>query len=168
MPAGIRPRVDQLTQPSTTAPAPPPVLRSVAEVADFVRDSASTVHVRFGEPDDDLRAPSIDHESGLTLPGLSVNPLSPPSWWRDRPLEDWVVRQICSYAHLQQNHPERACVLVTGTVVERGPDNEPLLAGADLVAVLTPDVVREARRRHPGSPRPEDAPAEDGAAPWQA
>ena len=149
------------------AGTPVPVLDTVEQVVEFVAGADTDVHVRFGQPDDDLGSPSVDHESGLTLPGLSVNPVTPPSWWRDRPLEDWVIRQICSYAHLQQQHPERACALVTGTIVDRGPDNEPLLRDARLLAVLDAGVVREAMRRHRSSPRPEDAPTEDGAPPWQ-
>jgi hypothetical protein len=145
-----------------------PVLRTIEEVVELVRRSPTDLYVRFGDPDDDLRCPSVDHESGITMPGVSVNPVSPPPWWQGRSLAAWIVRQICAYAHLREHDPQRACVLVSGTIADRGPDNEPLLNDASLVAVLAPEVVEEAQRRHRPSPRPEDQPTGEGAAPWQA
>ena len=49
---------------------------------------------------------SIDTESGLELPGLSVNPLAAESWWT-RPLRDWLARQLCQYRHLSEKNPAR-------------------------------------------------------------
>jgi hypothetical protein len=161
--------VEHQTLDDPAGPAPDvPVLHTIDDVVDLVRSADCELYVRFGDPCDDLRSRSVDHESGLTMPGLSVNPVSPPSWWRNRTLAAWVVRQICSYAHLQEHDPQRACVLLTGRIVDRGPDNEPLLNDASLVAILAPEVVEEAQRRHRPSTRPEDQPTGEGAAPWQA
>jgi hypothetical protein len=41
----------------------------------------------------------VDTESGLKLPGLSVNPLRPEPWWI-RPAADWLARQLCQYQQL--------------------------------------------------------------------
>ena len=141
-----------------------PVLHTVEEVVALVARSEEVVHVHFGHPDHS--GPSCDHESGLLLPGLSVNPLTPPRWWRDRPLADWVVRQICTYAHLEEGR--RACLIVTGEIADRGPDNEPLLAAPTFLAAVAPEVVLACRERHERSRRPQDRPASSGAAPWQS
>lgn len=55
----------------------------------------------FKGPEHDASGRSLDTESGLELPGLSVNPLNPERWWT-RPLGDWVARQLCQYKHLQE------------------------------------------------------------------
>jgi hypothetical protein len=176
VPAGVPPGasghawgVEHQTLDDPAGPAPDvPLLATIDDVVELVRSDDRDLYVRFGDPGDDLRSHSVDHESGLTMPGLSVNPVSPPSWWQGRSLAAWVVRQICSYAHLQEHDPQRACVLLTGRIVDRGPDNEPLLNDASLVAILAPEVVEEAQRRHRPSTRPEDQPTGEGAAPWQA
>ncbi len=161
-------QVTDATVPGRTVPTLP----TVAAVTHVVATARAPLHLRVGHvDDDDLGAPSTDHESGLVLPGLSVNPLSAPPWWTDRPLEWWVARQICTYAHLLDADPSRSCTVVTGTEVGRGPDNEPLLTEVRLLAVLHPAAVEEARRLHSAwarSPRPEDSPDERGTAPWQS
>ncbi|MRG60652.1 hypothetical protein GE115_12350 [Agromyces sp. CFH 90414] len=106
------------------------------------------LYVRYSEgPDDDRAGGSIDTESGLELPGLSVNPLDPEPWWT-RPVEDWLARQLCQYKHLRDRNPERRAWLVCGDVVGRGPDCEPLLADAEFLAVLDDGVLAEAERRY--------------------
>ncbi|MGO1333144.1 DUF6098 family protein, partial [Cellulosimicrobium funkei] len=81
-----------------------PRLRSLAEVAGLV-EVVRPLYLRFsGGPEQDAESVSRDHESGCLLPGLSVNPLTPEPWW-DRPVEHWVARQLCQYAHLMT--PER-------------------------------------------------------------
>jgi hypothetical protein len=146
-----------------------PQLDSVAEVADFVGECDVPVYVRFSEdPACDVHEPSTDRASGLTLPGLAVNAMDPPRWWRDHPVEEWVVRQICTYVHLQDHDDRRICWLMTGTVVDRGPDNEPLLQDVRPLAVVTETAVREAKTRREPAERPEDEPEADGAAPWQS
>ena len=120
-----------------------PRLRSVAEVVELV----SVVHPLYvrvsGGPEQDAAEASRDHESGCVLPGLSVHPMNPEPWW-DRPPEHWVARQLCQYAHLLG--PGRVPWLLTGRVVGRGPDCEPLLADVVPAASLDPRVVEEAGR----------------------
>jgi hypothetical protein len=149
-------------------PGPLGVLDNLAQVVAAVERSDVPLYVRFSSaPPEGPAEPSVDGETGLELPGLSVNPLDPPSWWRGHGLSEWIARRICSYAHLQADDPERICLLVSGTVVDRGPDNEPLLADAEAVAIVSCAVVDECRRQRleAGLDRPDD----DGdPPPWQA
>jgi hypothetical protein len=120
-----------------------PRLRTLAEVAELV-GVVDPLYVRFsGGPEDDRRSVSRDHESGCLLPGLSVNPMNPEPWW-DRPVEHWVARQLCQYAHLMTS--ERFPWFLTGEISGRGPDCEPLLVRVLPVASLDPGVVDEAGR----------------------
>lgn len=120
-----------------------PRLRSLAEVAELVA-VVRPLYVRFsGGPDQDRSTVSRDHESGCLLPGLSVNPMNPEPWW-DRPVEHWVARQLCQYAHLLT--PERYPWLLTGEIAGRGPDCEPLLVDVVPAASIEPQVVEEAGR----------------------
>jgi hypothetical protein len=90
---------------------------------------------------------SIDTESGLELPGLSVNPLDPEPWWT-RPTADWLARQLCQYKHLSERNPDRLAWVLQGRVVGRGPDCEPLLVDAEFVARLTDALLAEAEQRY--------------------
>jgi hypothetical protein len=139
---------------------------SVEDLVELVERSPVPLYVRFSSGLDDDR--SVDHQSGLPLPGLSVNPLRPPAWWQGRPLSEWVTRQVRAYHHLRKRDDDRRCWVVTGTVVDRGPDNEPLLAGVEGVGVLSDGLVDACAPAQPDSPRPEDAPEVDGSAPWQS
>lgn len=123
-----------------------PVLDSLAELADLVEPG---LFVRFSKgPDEDEGRTSTDYESGLTLSGLSVNPLDPEPWWQ-RPLEDWLARQLCNYVHLmEESDDERRPWVLRGDVVARGPDNEPLVAEYEPVAWLSDAAIREAKRRY--------------------
>jgi hypothetical protein len=125
-----------------------PVLRSLAEVAEVVQRRRG-VCVRFSRgPEWDRGEASVDYESGLELPGLSVNPLSPEPWWT-RPLEDWLARQLCQYAHLLDDADEhRVAWLLVGDEVGRGPDCEPLLAEAVPLALVERSALDEAERRY--------------------
>lgn len=106
------------------------------------------LHLRHSEgPVADSRSGSIDAESGLELPGLSVNPLQPEDWWH-RPTADWLARQLCQYRHLQQRNPDRFAWVLTGRVVGRGPDCEPLLHDVVPVARLTEPLLEEAEERY--------------------
>lgn len=119
-----------------------PRLRSLAEVAELVR-VVDPLYVRFSAgPEEDRQSVSRDHESGCLLPGLSVNPMNPEPWW-DRPVEHWVARQLCQYAHLMTS--DRFPWLLTGEVSGRGPDCEPLLVRVVPAASLDPGVVDAAR-----------------------
>jgi Family of unknown function (DUF6098) len=145
---------------------PLPDVESVESLVDLVEQSPEPLYVRFSSGLD--RDGSIDHESGLPLPGVSVNPLRPPAWWQGPPVADWVTRQVRAYQHLMERDDDRRCWIVTGTVVDRGPDNEPLLADVRAVGVLADALVEACGRDEPTSPRDEDAPAEDGSAPWHS
>ena len=128
---------------STSALDALPRFRSLAEITGLVA-VVQPLYVRFsGGPDQDRSTVSRDHESGCLLPGLSVNPMNPEPWW-DRPVEHWVARQLCQYAHLLT--PDRLPWLLTGEVAGRGPDCEPLLVDVVPAASIDPQVVDEARR----------------------
>jgi hypothetical protein len=105
------------------------------------------LYVRYSKGPADDEGGSIDTESGLELPGLSVNPLDPEPWWT-RPVEDWLARQLCQYMHLREKNPARRAWLVRGEVVGRGPDCEPLLGSVEFVGELGEDVLTEAAQRY--------------------
>jgi len=72
----------------------------VDDLDEIVRlvDTEPALFVRYSDgPGPDSAAPSMDYESGLPLPGLSVTALNPPGWWT-RPVRDWVARRVCKYA----------------------------------------------------------------------
>lgn len=102
------------------------------------------LYVRFSAgPAVDRERASVDKESGLELPGLSVNPLTPEPWWT-RPVEHWVARQLCQYLHLHGG--DRFAWVLTGSVVGRGPDCEPLVADPRPVAIIDDAVLAEAQQ----------------------
>lgn len=124
-----------------------PVLRSLAELAAAVRE-ARGLHVRYSAgPDADASRTSVDTESGLELPGLSVNPLDPETWWT-RPLDDWLARQLCQYRHLEEKDSDRYAWVLRGREAGRGPDCEPLLADVEPVAKLDESLLDEAEARY--------------------
>jgi hypothetical protein len=140
--------MDERHDPNGDGPSAVPVLESIEGVLAVVSTARRPVFVRFSttEPHS-ADEPSVDHESGLELPGLSVNPLNPPAWWRGRSLEEWVVRRICTYAHLQHREPDRSCWVVQGEIVDRGPDNEPLIVPDRVLAKIARTVVAECMDR---------------------
>jgi hypothetical protein len=104
------------------------------------------VYLRYSPgPFSDATHPSTDHESGLVMPGLSANPLRPPAWWT-LPAVDWVARSVCQYLRELQEGA-RPWVL-TGEVIDHGPDNEPLLIRIQPIAWLSLSLVREAHQRY--------------------
>ncbi|HEV2088528.1 MAG TPA: DUF6098 family protein [Cryptosporangiaceae bacterium] len=121
-----------------------PVVESLQQLCDLVAPDA---FVRFSKgPHDDADSTSRDYESGLDLPGLSVNPLKPEDWWT-RPLDEWLARQICNYVHIaEESDDERRAWVLTGRVASRGPDNEPLVDDYEPVAWLSDAVLEEAKR----------------------
>jgi hypothetical protein len=150
------------------AEAEPDELTSIDQLVELVDSSATPTYVRFSaELAEDRVHGSVDHESGLPLPGLSVNPLQPPSWWR-KPLREWVTRQLCTYHHLKDRDDDRRCWIVVGSIIDRGPDNEPLLTDVRAIGVVADDVLEECRQREEASPRGEDAANADGSTPWQS
>jgi hypothetical protein len=122
-----------------------PSLERLDELTTLV-DSGVTVYLRYSPgPVADADHPSTDHESGLMMPGVSANPLAPPGWW-SLPLMDWVARRVCQYLRELQEGA-RPWVL-TGQVIDFGPDNEPLLDDVHPIAWLSPSLVEEAHRRY--------------------
>lgn len=98
-------------------------------------------------PDADAReGPSRDFEADVELPGWSVTTIAPEPWWT-RPAEDWIARRICKYAELGDEEGRRPWLL-TGTVVGRGPDHEPVIVDIRPVAWVGDDAVAEAQRRY--------------------
>lgn len=124
-----------------------PELGRLAELERLVRTQRG-LHVRYSEGiEHDLDEQSIDVESGLTLPGLSANPLDAQAWWT-RPLADWLARQLCQYKHLRERNPDRIAWVLHGSIVARGPDDEPLLRDVEPVARLSSGLLDEAERRY--------------------
>lgn len=122
-------------------------LNDFRELVDLVGE-VEGLHVRYSEgPEQDANRRSIDTESGLRLPGLSVNPLDPEPWWT-RPVGDWLARQLVQYRHLAEKNPDRIAWVLTGTTVGRGPDCEPLLAQVEPMGILETAVLEEAERTY--------------------
>ncbi|SFO90450.1 hypothetical protein SAMN05421810_101348 [Amycolatopsis arida] len=96
-------------------------------------------------PESDARHPSRDHESGLLMPGLSVNPLPAPGWW-SLPLEDWLARRVCQY--LRELREGARPWLLNGRQVDFGPDNEPLVVDITPVAWVSPALLDQAQRHY--------------------
>lgn len=122
------------------------VLRRLSELAELVRADGE-LYVRFGPDPEEMPDGSVDYESGLRMPGLSVNPLAPQDWWT-RPLEDWVARQVCQYVHLAERSSDHQGWVVRGRIAGHGPDTEPLLVDTTVVARLDGELVAEARHRY--------------------
>jgi hypothetical protein len=119
------------------------VINDLGQVVELV-GMVPTLYVRYSPgPEADAQHPSVDHESGLVMPGYSVNPLTPPKWWI-RPVEDWAARRICQYQR-ELEEGSRPWVL-TGEVIDHGPDNEPLLGNVSPIAWLSEELVDQARR----------------------
>lgn len=148
-------RETQGHSPDEASEVPLPLLRTVefthsvsslSELADLVL-RLGRAYVRYSEgPEQDDR-PSIDTESDLEMPGLSVNPLHSESWWT-RPFEDWLARQVCQYRQLQAKNPDRYAWVLQGVEAGRGPDCEPLLRDVRPVARLDSSVLAEADERY--------------------
>jgi len=119
---------------------------SLQELSGLLHEA--TLYVRYSEgPAADADSGSVDTESGLELPGLSVNPLQPERWW-SRPVLDWLARQICQYRELQDKNARRFAWVLTGRQVGRGPDCEPLLRAVVPLARLDDAVLDEAQERY--------------------
>lgn len=120
-------------------------VRRLGELAELVRAGLAP-YLRYSPgPESDALHPSVDHESGLAMPGISVNPLPAPGWWT-LPLEDWLARRVCQY--LRELREGAFPWIVAGRSVDVGPDNEPLLVDLRPVAWVSAQVVEEARERY--------------------
>lgn len=109
-------------------------------------DHGEAVYLRYSPgPASDAVHPSKDHESGLLMSGVSANPLWPPRWWT-RPAADWVARSVCQYRR-ELDEGARPWVL-TGRVIDFGPDNEPLLTDVKPIAWLSTELLAAADKHY--------------------
>ncbi|GAB3434732.1 DUF6098 family protein [Flindersiella endophytica] len=116
---------------------------SLQELSVLVAETPG-LFVRYSKgPDHDLERTSVDYESGLELPGLSVNRLDAEAWWT-RSIRDWLARQLCQYLHLSDRGADHHGWILRGRVVGRGPDDEPLVVDVEPVAYLHDDLLEEA------------------------
>ncbi|WP_228973250.1 DUF6098 family protein [Streptomyces sp. DH12] len=136
-----------------------PNVRSLTELAELLERHGS-LYVRWSRgPAEDLRTSrSVDHLTGITMPGLSANPLAIETWWEARPVRLWVARRLYDYCHLRQERggDVRPWAL-RGSEVARGPDNEPLVRDVEPVCWIDLAVIEEAqeevaRQRRPWGP----------------
>ncbi len=124
-----------------------PVIDSLDELT-RLSERESGLYLRYSEgPEADASHSSRDTESGLDLPGLSVVPIDPESWW-SRPREDWLSRQLCQYKQLKDKNGDRFAWLLRGELIARGPDSEPLLADVEPVARLSEGLLDEAEAHY--------------------
>src|SRR3954454_2119379 len=105
---------------------PLPVVRDLDTLTRMV-EGTQDLYVRWSRgPEVDLSSTSLDHLTGVELPGLSANPLAVEPWWGDRPIHVWVARRLYDYRHLGRQRGVAPWVLV-GEERARGPDNEPIV-----------------------------------------
>src|SRR4051812_12388058 len=124
-----------------------PTIDSLGELEKVLAHSAP-LFVRYSEGwEKDSEGGSMDAESGLELPGLSFNPLSPEPWW-SRPVADWLARQLCQYKELREKNPRRIAWIAKGLCIARGPDCEPLLVQVEPMARLSETLLAEAERHY--------------------
>jgi hypothetical protein len=122
-------------------PGPALLVASLEEVLQLAAvTGALFLHYGHGPA---LSAAPTDAESGCRLPGLPVAAVVPEPWW-DRPAEHWLARQVCQHAHLWGGG-ER-CWLLSGEVVGRGADGEPLLSDVVVLGLLGPACLEQAGR----------------------
>ncbi|WP_280468997.1 DUF6098 family protein [Nocardia cyriacigeorgica] len=121
-----------------------PRLQDLDQLTEFILGH-DRIYLRYSEgPRADRRSgPSRDFEAGVDLPGLSVTTVVPENWW-PRPAREWVARRLCKYAEVGEPGG-RYPWLLTGTVVGRGPDHEPILVRARPLARIDETVVDEAK-----------------------
>jgi hypothetical protein len=123
-------------------------MRTIDDLDELVTlaDGASPVYLRYskGPVADERAGPSIDYESGVRLPGWAVTTIS-PEWWWDRPAIDWVARRVCKYLDLGNDADDTRPWVLSGSVVGRGPDHEPLVIETAPVAWLGERLVDAAR-----------------------
>ncbi|MFJ6388384.1 DUF6098 family protein [Streptomyces sp. NPDC091972] len=123
------------------------VVRTLAKLAGLA-ERHERLYVRWSRgPEVDLaRVSSTDELTGLSLPGLSANPLSVEDWWRGRPVQLWVARRLFDYSHLpHEKGPGVRPWVLQGRERGRGPDNEPLVADVRPMCWIDPQVIDEAR-----------------------
>nr|CAD18991.1 hypothetical protein [Streptantibioticus cattleyicolor] len=143
----VRSAVPARRRSPVTSSAGLPVLSSLDDLARLA-DGSRGLYVRWSRgPRYDLRETgSADSLTGISLPGLSANPLDVDDWWAGRPLRLWVARRLYDYCHLRHDiGPGVRPWVLRGREVGRGPDNEPLLTDVRPIAWIDPEVIHEAR-----------------------
>jgi hypothetical protein len=98
--------------------------------------------VRYSSVIESGDAKSYNHQTGQVEAGLSVNnatvEFAPNS-------EIWIAKQLVEYRYLTMGQPESKCWILTGDIVGRGSDNEPLVQNVQPVAIIGESVLDEAR-----------------------
>ncbi|MET9431365.1 MULTISPECIES: DUF6098 family protein [unclassified Streptomyces] len=133
-----------------------PTVSSLEELGDLV-ERHGRLYVRWSRsPADDMNdTHSADHLTGITMPGLSANPLQIETWWEDRPVRLWVARRLYDYCHLREERDgDVRPWALRGREVARGPDNEPLLRDIEPVCWIDLGVIEEAEREVARQRRP--------------
>ncbi len=122
------------------------MVQALDELTELV-ERRQGLYVRWSRgPATDLpEVSSTDDLTGVSMPGLSANPLDVEAWW-DRPVRVWVARRLHDYAHLphEKGSGVRPWVLA-GREIARGPDNEPLVADARPMCWIDQRVIDEAK-----------------------
>ena len=80
-----------------------PTVHDLDELAALVDRAGpgDELYLRWSKgPDADGEQASRDALTGITLPGLSANPLRVEPWWGGRSLRLWVARRLYDYWHL--------------------------------------------------------------------
>jgi hypothetical protein len=117
-----------------------PTLETAREIVE-AQQRESELFLRISRGPADAGTGSRHPESGYPLPGLACWSLKAEPWWPAGSLV-WVARQLVSHSYLLSERA-RAWVL-TGPVVGRGADGEPLVAPARPVAMIGHGAVLEA------------------------
>ncbi|WP_127128608.1 DUF6098 family protein [Georgenia sp. SYP-B2076] len=120
-----------------------PVLTSLDQVADLMEHTDALFLRISAGPDEDRRSGGWDGESGYLLPGLPAWMLRPEAWWAGG-LRLWLARQVVRHGFLLSGGKGNQPWLLTGEVVGRGPDGDPLVARWRPVALLARGVLPEA------------------------
>ncbi|MEU2438789.1 DUF6098 family protein [Streptomyces rubradiris] len=130
-----------------SAPDDLPVVTTLADAAGLVRRHQG-LYVRWSKgPGTDLhKVSSTDELTGVSMPGLSANPLDVEQWWNGRSVELWVARRLYDYAHLpHEKGPGVRPWVLRGRETGRGPDNEPLVADVEPLCWIAENVIEAAR-----------------------
>jgi hypothetical protein len=123
-------------------------VQTLDEFAKLVEDHdrGAELYVRWsqGPQEDQESQSSRDGLTGVTLPGLSANPLRVEPWWGDRSVRLWVARRLYDYRHLRRVHgPGVRPWVLRGEQRGRGPDNEPLVRCREPIAWVSEAALRE-------------------------
>jgi Family of unknown function (DUF6098) len=131
-------------------------LHTLDELAALVEQTGSDdeLYVRWSKgPEADLTGGPTDEQSsrdgltGITLPGLSANPLRVEPWWDGRPVRLWVARRLYDYRHLRRlRGPGVRPWVLSGRERGRGPDNEPLVQCDRAIGWISERALQECER----------------------